>query len=57
MDIIHFIKHSFGLCGCCPKTFITMLLGGTGLIGISKYYWKNLKDKGIKCLRNLKVIK
>ena len=44
-SIIHFIKHSLGLCGCCPKTLMTMLMGGTGLIGMCGIYWKDVKNK------------
>tara|TARA_Y100000593_G_scaffold67891_1_gene124789 strand:- start:140 stop:289 length:150 start_codon:yes stop_codon:yes gene_type:complete len=44
-SILHFIKHSLGICGCCPKTIMTMLLSGTGLVGVWGYYWNGLKDK------------
>ena len=44
-SIIHFIKHSLGLCGCCPKTLMTMLMSGTGLVGVWGFYFKSVKDK------------
>ena len=44
-SIIHFIKHSLGLCGCCPKTLMTMLMSGTGLAGVWGFYFKSVKDK------------
>ena len=44
-SIIHIIKHTFGLCGCCPKTLMTMVMSGTGLVGVWGYYLKTIKNK------------
>lgn len=44
-SIIHFFKHTLGLCGCCPKTFMTMLMSGGGIIGVVGIYWKDIKNK------------
>jgi len=44
-EFIHFIKHALGLCGCCPKTLFTMLLSGTGLLTIWRYYIPPKKKK------------
>ena len=43
--MMHFIKHSLGLCGCCPKTLMTMFMSGTGLIGMCGIYWNDVKNK------------
>ena len=44
-SIIHFFKHTLGLCGCCPKTFMTMLMSGGGLVGVMTIYWTDIKNK------------
>ena len=43
--IIHFFKHTLGLCGCCPKTLMTMLMSGGGLVGVMTIYWTDIKNK------------
>jgi len=52
---MHFIKHSLGLCGCCPKTIMTMLMGGTSLMGVCGYYLNNFKNK-FKKMRRMKYV-
>ena len=44
-SILHFVKHSLGLCGCCPKTLMTMVMSGTGFIGACGLYLKDVKNK------------
>ena len=54
-SLVHFIKHSLGLCGCCPKTIMTMLMGGTSLMGVCGYYWNELMN-GFKKMRRMKCL-
>ena len=54
-SLMHFIKHSLGLCGCCPKTIMTMLMGGTSLMGVCGYYLNNFKNK-FKKMRRMKCL-
>ena len=54
-SLVHFIKHSLGLCGCCPKTIMTMLMGGTSLMGVCGYYWNELMN-GFKKIRRMKYV-